>query len=489
VYHGDPAGSGVATDIASVNTTAPAWTSPVLDGQLYGEPLGLGTRVFVATENDTVYALDAATGTVDWSTHVGTAVPASSLPCGNISPNVGITGTPVIDPVRSEVYVVADTLVNGSPSHRLIGLSTATGKMELSQSVDPGGSVPSALLQRTGLTLDGGRVVFGFGGNYGDCGSYKGWVVSVDEAGGAPSDFAVDSGPGESQGAIWMGGGAPAIDTAGHIWVSAGNGWWTSGGRSFENRDSVLELSPALSLLQYFAPTSWTTDNRDDKDFSTSPALLSDGQVLVAGKSRIVYLLDGAQLGGIGGQRTSLPSGCGDDIDGGMAVVGMTVFVPCLTGTEAVQVGASPPSLHLQWSSGVGGGPPIVAAGLVWTISANGELSGLNPQTGKVQQQVAVGQPANHFPTPGLGAGHLLAASADQVIAFATSVTATSTTTTAAAAPSSTTITSTAKVATPKHHTASGGGLPPAVLAAIGIGAVLAGAAGITLRRRRRRAR
>ena len=102
VYHGDVEGSGVATSIASVNVSSPAWTSPALDGQLYGEPLVSSGRVFVATENDTVYALSATTGAVLWSTHLGAPVPSGSLPCGDISPTLGITGTPVIDQTRAQ---------------------------------------------------------------------------------------------------------------------------------------------------------------------------------------------------------------------------------------------------------------------------------------------------------------------------------------------------------------------------------------------------
>src|SRR5215475_2769681 len=64
VYHDDPAGSGVAAGVGSVDTAARAWTSPTLDGQLYGEPLVIGDRVYVATEDDTVYALSAATGAI-----------------------------------------------------------------------------------------------------------------------------------------------------------------------------------------------------------------------------------------------------------------------------------------------------------------------------------------------------------------------------------------------------------------------------------------
>jgi len=84
--------------------------------------------------------------------------------------------------------VVADELVNGRPAHMLTGLSTASGKVEVTQDVDPAGADPAALLQRTGLTLDDGRVVFGMAGNYGDCGSYRGRLVAVPEKGGTTGD-------------------------------------------------------------------------------------------------------------------------------------------------------------------------------------------------------------------------------------------------------------------------------------------------------------
>ena len=112
-------------------------------------------------------------------------------------------------------------------------------------------------------------------------------------------------------------------------------------------------------------------------------------------------------------------SACGADIDGGSAVVGMTVFLPCTSGIVAVRATSSPPGLQLLWSSGTGGGPPIVAAGLVWTIGPNGVLYGLDPATGQVRQQAAIGMPANHFPTPSVADGLLLAACAQNVVAFA----------------------------------------------------------------------
>src|SRR6201999_2433508 len=89
---------------------------PSLDGELYGEPLVADGRVVVATENNTVYALAANSGRVLWSHHLASPVPSTDLPCGDISPSVGITGTPVIDPARHEIFVDADTLIKGPSS-------------------------------------------------------------------------------------------------------------------------------------------------------------------------------------------------------------------------------------------------------------------------------------------------------------------------------------------------------------------------------------
>lgn len=485
VYHGDLAGSGDASSVSAVDTTSPAWTSPALDGQLYGEPLVSSGRVYVATENDTLYALSASDGSVIWSSHLGTPVPSRDLPCGDITPTVGITGTPVIDESRSEIFVVADELVNGSPAHMLVGVSTASGKTETTQDVDPSGSDPAALLQRTGLTLDAGNVVFAMGGNYGDCASYRGRVVVVSESGGAPSFFTVDAASGDSQGAIWMGGAAPAVDASGDIWVGVGNGSVYSSSRAYDDSDSALALSPSLALLQYFAPTDWAHNNANDLDMSIAPALLSDGQVVLAGKSRILYLLNGADLGGIGGQQAALPSGCASDIDGGTAVVGTTVYLPCLSGIIAVAATQSPAALRIEWNAHVGGGPPIVAGGLIWTISEAGTLYGLDATTGKVQQQVTIGVPANHFPTPSVGDGSLLAANADHVVAFRTS--------SATAATTSTTTTSTTTTSHSSQHPAVAahsdtGGLSAGAIAGIvaGVVLILALAGWIVWRRRER---
>ena len=483
VYHGNAAGTGDASSVASVDISSRAWTSPQLDGTLYTEPLVLGTRVFVATENDTVYALSSATGAVVWSAHVGTPVPANDLPCGDISPTVGITGTPVIDPGRAELFAVADELVNGAPAHELVGLNVATGAVELSQDVDPTGASPAALLQRTGLTLDAGHVVFGMGGNFGDCASYRGRVLAVPETGGTPEIFTVDAAAGDSQGAVWMGGAAPVVDAAGNVWVSTGNGSVYSSSDPYDDSDAVLELSASLTLEQYFAPTNWAANNSQDLDMSIAPALLSSGQVVLAGKSRIVYLLDGARLGGIGNEQASLASACGEDIDGGVAVSGTTVYLPCLSGPVAVSTSASPAGLQLVWHASAGGGPPLLAAGLVWTIGQDGVVYGLNPATGSVQAQATVGTPANHFPTPSVGAGLLLVPSARDVVAFAAPAAGTASTTTSA--PVTTTTAARHATAAPAS---SAGGSPALWIALAVVAALLLGAGvGLAVRATRRR--
>ncbi|MGH9089653.1 MAG: PQQ-binding-like beta-propeller repeat protein [Acidimicrobiales bacterium] len=419
VYGGAPDGRGVSG--ASVRLSSPrrAWRSPALDGQIFGQPLVVGSRVVVATENDTVYAMAAHDGSVLWSRHVGSPVAAGTLPCGDISPTVGITGTPVVDASRGEVFVVADERSGRGSAHHLVGLDLASGAVRLDQPVDPPGASPADLLQRTGLALDRGNVVFGYGGNYGDCGTYHGWVVAVPEGGGTPARFEVDARAGDHQGAIWMGGAAPEIDPAGNVWVAAGNGSVTSASGRYGGGDSVDELSPGLRLEHFFAPSNWRTDNADDHDLgSTAPALLADGDVFQVGKAQTGYLLRASHLGGIGGQRASAHV-CTADADGGDAVRGKTVYVGCRSGVEAVHTGAR--TLSVRWTAtSAATGPPIVAGGLIWSIGG-GSLYGLSPRTGAAQVRLSVGSEADHFAVPSVGGGLLLApgAGGDRVLAYA----------------------------------------------------------------------
>ncbi len=414
-YHG-PGGDGVATGYTHVDTTRPRWRSARLDGQIYGQPVVDGDLVIVATESDVVYALAATSGRVVWSRRVGVPVPASALPCGDITPTVGITGTPVVDPARGEVFVVADEWVGRRPRHALVGLDAASGRVELSEVVDPPRSDPAAALQRTGLALDRGRVVFGLGGNYGDCGAYRGRVVSVPEGGGPARVFTVDSRAGQREGAIWMGGAAPVVDAAGDVWVEAGNGSTTAPGQPYDDSDAVIELTATLRPRQLFAPAGWASENAADEDLSTAPALVG-AFVVASGKDRAAYLLSRSRLGGIGRPLDVLSGVCTQAVDGGVAVRGTTVVLPCEAGPVAVRIVRR--RLVLRWRASVGGGPPILAAGRVWTIGQDGVLYGLDPATGRVAQSARIGAVVNHFPTPSVGDGALLVATAEGVVAFA----------------------------------------------------------------------
>ena len=409
--------SGVDPSGNSFSPATPAWTSPTFDGQLYGQPLVATGRVFVATENDTVYALAANTGAVLWSNHLGTPLNPSTVPglCGDIHPTVGITGTPVIDAARSEIFVVATVSAGSNAAHQLIGLDIYTGTVLLNENIDPPGANPAFQLQRVSLALTDGRVIVGFGGNSGDCDPYHGLVVSAPEDGSAPSTYTVANLPGDSQGAVWMGGAAPSIDAQGNVWVATGNSAFHSASDTYDQSDSVLKLSPTMQLLDSFAPQLWYNDNAGDADLgSTTPALLPNGLVFEVGKSTTAYVLNQSSLGGVNGQVALRNSFC--FADGGSADLNGTLFVPCSNGIEAVTPTASPPTATWTTTSGAHGSP-IVAGGLVWSIGS-GTLYALNAATGAEVQHFAIGASSSSFPSPSAADGLILAPSSTQIHAF-----------------------------------------------------------------------
>lgn len=125
-YHHDALRSGIDPDSTSPVAPSVRWQSPMLDEHIWGQPLVYGSLVYVATENDSVYALNAATGAIMWQRSAGNAVDSGQLQCGDIDPHVGITSTPVIDPSTNKIYVVADTWDGSDPSsiqHQLCPLT------------------------------------------------------------------------------------------------------------------------------------------------------------------------------------------------------------------------------------------------------------------------------------------------------------------------------------------------------------------------------
>src|SRR5256714_1112284 len=163
-YHHDNSRAGYVAGTLDPRRLTEAWNVH-LDGSVYAEPLVIGGHVLVATENDSLYSLDAQSGKVLWRTNVGTPIPLSQLPCGNIDP-LGITGTPVYDPATNLVFAVAE--VTG-PAHILVGVDVNTGQLKVKRSVDTDGMDPAAHQQRAALTLANGMVYIAYGGLDGDC--------------------------------------------------------------------------------------------------------------------------------------------------------------------------------------------------------------------------------------------------------------------------------------------------------------------------------
>lgn len=427
-YHGNAEATGVQTEETRLAPTRPAWTSPQLDGQLYGEPLVARGRVIAATENDTVYAIAAASGRVLWSRHLATPVPSNDLPCGDISPVVGITGTPVIDLKHNEIFVDADTRTSGpaashgvEASHRLYGLDLITGKLELNQAAMPNtGEDQLAQLQRPGLSLDDGRVVIAYGQNAGDCpgpnGPAHGYVVSIPEQGGRLDDFQISHG--SDRGAVWMGGSSPVVDPRGNVYVASADGYDQGGGQAYDDSDAVLELSPTMSLESKFYPSDWQKLSADDLDLGTGDPALVDGFVLQVGKTDTAYLLHQGHLGGEEGEVAS-QSVCQGDPNGGHAVDGSVVYVPCPNGVTAIKVSSRAPYMKVLWTDSDGAsGAPVIADGLIWTIGSDDAIHGLDPGDGKAVLSVPYGGSTNHFPTPAVADGLLLVAGNSQVLAF-----------------------------------------------------------------------
>lgn len=401
-YHGDGTRAGLDPTSPAPGRPAIAWRAQRLDGPVWAEPLIDGARVLVATEGGSIYALDAVTGRVIWRTHIANPIPRADLLCGDINP-LGITGTPVIDAATQTLYAVAER-ANGT--HLLAALSVTTGTIEWTKPIDAPHTVPRDQQQRAALALAGGRVLVAFGGLDGDCGSYRGYVVSVPESGAGGVDTYTL--PVINRGGIWAPSG-PAVG-GGEVYVASGNSVTGSG---FDQSNSVIALTPALAEVGYFAPSDWRRLSNADLDLGSTGPLLDGNGVLIAGKDGVLYLLDAAHLGGIGGQLASLALGSG--AYGGMALTGSTLLVPTLAHLDAVRVDVSGHSLRLRWRGPVVW-PPIVAGGAVWGVTHSGTLLALSVASGRRLAAIPIG-PVQHFTTPAAGNGWLYVASGDGIVA------------------------------------------------------------------------
>ncbi len=454
-YHRDPGRSGYDSEAEEPVTPTLDWQSPKLDGAIWSQPLVLGDRVYVATVGDELYALEASTGKIVWQQSAGAPVPSGELPCGDIEPTVGIVGTPVIDTSTGTIYAVANTWIEAAPGmheaeHVLKGYRLSNGEEVLSTPVDPPGSYHRAFLQRTALNLDKGVVIFGFGGNDGDCSEYRGTVVAAPLDGGAPRFWQVPIAlPSEWGGAVWAPSG-PAVDGTGNVYATTGNPDPPAGKEAtiYDYSDSVVKLNPAQDFvanpkteaaapLGFFEPPNWEEESNNDLDLSSAGAeLLPGGLLFQAGKDGRGYLIEEASMHSVYSEQVCSGNGSfGGDAYASGAVSTIdptatgTIYIPCTTGTQALaynETGATGPSFTPLWQGPPEAlGPPIVSAGLVWSLATpfqGGEgktLYGLYPATGVPRYTETLPSPViDHFASPSAAGGRLFVSTGESVTAY-----------------------------------------------------------------------
>jgi Chitobiase/beta-hexosaminidase C-terminal domain len=336
-YHNDAARTGQNTQEtiltpANVNSNqfGKLFSVP-LDGVVYAQPLYLsainingGTHnvLYVATEHDSVYAVDADTGTIYAQVSLlptgGSTVNSSTdLGCSDLVREVGITGTPVIDPASGTLYVVASSKVGSTFWQYLHALDVTTlqeklnGPVAIQASATGTGYDATAGRiafnakrenQRPALLLDAGHVVISWSSHC-DTDPYHGWVISYN-ATTLAQEATFNTSPNGNRNGVWMSGAGPAADGAGNIYFATGNGTWNG---ASDLGDSIVKLSPPgggnFSVLDYFTPYDQSTLSRDDEDLGSGglvvlPPLLSGQQLLAQqGKAGTIYLLDSSNLG------------------------------------------------------------------------------------------------------------------------------------------------------------------------------------------------
>ncbi len=446
-YHNDDARTGqypyetqLTPATVSVATFGKRFAS-VVDGQVYAQPLyiaglsipgqGRHNVVFVVTEHDSVYAFDADTGATLWQTSflatdlpdtTVSTVPYQDLPgqCQQITPELGVTATPALDPVTGTLYVVAMTkestgVVKPTVNYfqRLHALDITTGAERTNSPVDieavvtgtgDGGTqdvfVPLDYKERPGLVLSGG-LVYTFWSSHCDVEPYQGWVMSYDATTLAQKSVYNVTANGQ-EASFWDGGAAPGLDAAGNLYLGAGNGTFDAQNADGSLNPGGVDLGESfirvstngglLAAADWFTPFNKDYLNANDLDTGSAGVVLYDvnGNHLLtsAGKEGRIYVLNRDNLGhyspsaDTGAYQTVLKSANGitSGLFGCPAFFNSSVQGPTLYFSS---IDDHPKAFVLDAAGRLPGAPTSQAAtvfgypGAVPSISANGGADGI----------------------------------------------------------------------------------------------------------------
>lgn len=311
--------------------------SLALDGWIFAQPLyvpgviinGVSTNVvYVATMHNSIYAFSADNpgfGPI-WKVTLGNSVTAptsNGCPSANFTgPELGILGTPVIDPSAQTLYAVAATPSGGGYVHTLHALDITTGAeragspVAIQPSISGTGydnqsgkvslSTQSTVVQRTALLLANGSVYAGFGNCGPDNGKWHGWIVGYSTSNLQNMSAVFNSTPNGGEGGIWQSGRGPVSDANGDLYFTTGNATASGAGTGSSSGDqaksdypmSLLQLNTAGNVLASYPPTNYTALNTYDLDFSSSGPLLIPGTnyLVAGGKDGILYLFGTGNL-------------------------------------------------------------------------------------------------------------------------------------------------------------------------------------------------
>ncbi|HZS40070.1 MAG TPA: PQQ-binding-like beta-propeller repeat protein [Polyangia bacterium] len=447
----DPAITAAAAASMHIDPTFDA----VTDGETYAQPLfvagGANEKdlVIVATEKNQVTAFDAADGAVVWRVDAGTLGPpanAGDLPCGNVNPVQGIHGTPSIDLQSRSLFF--DVLTEGAGKtfkHLIYALSIDDGSVRAGWPIDVAARFPEfqpAPQGARGATIVvGGMVYVPYGGMWGDCGDYHGYVV---QAPIADPDSVTDWHTEAPQSGIWAPGGL-ASDGA-SIFAATGNSF---DGQPFGHQESILRFAPGPAVQDAFTASNWMSLDTNDKDLGGSGPILVDGPAgekwaLAFGKDTNVYLLDREHLGGVGGQIASAQITTDEIIQAGAAYTSPSGTLVVLKGNGAhcpdevgdlvaLRISNATGALALEtiWCADQQGtGSPMITTtdgqhdAIVWAVGSEGDnrLHAFDAETGRAIYDggCATDQmnTVRRFMTPIVAKGRIYVAADNRVYAF-----------------------------------------------------------------------